>query len=200
MFGLCCAILRTRERPASTKRRRRSDSASRDQSVCEADSHRGTALTMSGHERNGSRLRSRRLSPRRPLHWPQSGFKRTKITRLVARSHRASCKAWYHAANAATVFIALRRGQVRVRSTTIVVSAPTHGADLAGRCVIAGQYDKIFLMRSYGVRSSNCWRVHISFKKNWNGDWLRHAMPVPSNNVKRICRESSHAFERAWNV
>jgi site-specific DNA recombinase len=33
-----------------------------------------------------------------------------------------------------------------------------------------------------------------------SGDWLWRAMPVPSNNVKRICGESSHAFKRAWNV
>src|SRR4029077_9502073 len=182
------------------KRRRRSDSASRGQSVCEADSHRGTAPTTSGHERNGSRLRSHRLSLRRPLHWPQSGFRRTKIARLVAQSRPASCKAWCRAANAATVFIALRRGQVHVQSTTIVASAPTHGAPWAGRYVIASQYDKIFLMRSYGVRSSNCWRVHTSFKKNWNGDWPRHAMPAPSNDVKSTCSRRWHAFERAWNV
>jgi DNA invertase Pin-like site-specific DNA recombinase len=109
----CCAILRTRERPASTKRRRRSDSASRGQSVCEADSHQETAPTTSGHEGNGSRFRSRRLSPRRPLRLLRSGFRRTKTMRLVARSHPASCRGWYRAANAATVFIALRRGQVR---------------------------------------------------------------------------------------
>ena len=159
--GAYCAIRHIVERPATARRNCGRVNGSRDRCANEKDCRVAIAPTTSDRRRSGFRFRCQRWSARRCLHWRRSSWRRTENILPGARSSRPCCKGCWSVNSAVMRCTALQPVRASISCTIIGASDRMAIGDCADQCVRIVRSGRIIWIRSYGTRSSGCWKIPL---------------------------------------